>query len=140
MYGLAVFASAATISSRRASTAASSPATDSSRCPAREALLSSRWMSALRLERADVTPPSTPRRGTHPSAPPAATSARLTCGDAADSRTAIAAVPTSTASTGITGAPCASAHVPCSRSAARSGVPIPPPAHTSTFVRRRSSW
>ena len=34
-------------------------------------------MSALRLLRAEVTPPSTPRRGTQPAAPAAATSARL---------------------------------------------------------------
>ena len=100
---MAVRASAATISSRRAATAAASPATSCSSRVARAAALSSRWMSASRLLRADVTPPALAPRATQSALPPAATSARLTDGDAAASRQAIAAVPTSTASTGIGG-------------------------------------
>lgn len=58
-------------------------------------------MSAPSPDRPEVTPPRTPRCATGPSEPAAATSAALTDGDAVDSAVAMATVPISTASTGM---------------------------------------
>jgi hypothetical protein len=64
------------------------------------------------LLRADVTPPITPRRGTQPAVPDAATGAALTRCEATASATAIAAVPIRTAPSPIAGTPRAGDHVP----------------------------
>ncbi|CNN73798.1 Uncharacterised protein [Mycobacterium tuberculosis] len=67
------------------------------------------------------------------------TSIRLTDGDVVDSSVAIAAVPTRMPSIGIDGKPYACAQRPDKYSAARSGVPMPPPTHTVMLGRDRSS-
>ena len=69
--------------------------------PRRAAGLSRQWMSAPRLLRPDVTPPSAPRQGTQAVVPVAATRAPFTAGDAAASAVAMATVPSSTPSTGM---------------------------------------
>ena len=71
--------------------------------------------------------------------PVVSTSSCLTAGDVVDSSVAIAAVPTRMPSTGMIGKPYACDHLPDRYSAARSGVPMPPPTQSVMLDSLRRS-
>ena len=75
----------------------------------------------------------------HLSVPLASASACLTDSVAVASFAAMAVVPIMIASTGIAGRPYFSAQEPVRYSAARSGVPTPPPTASTALARARIS-
>ena len=78
----------------------------------REAVLSISWMSAPSWLRPDAMPPDAWPAPTQSVVPGVSTSSCLTSGAVVASSVAIAAVPTSTPSSGMTGWPWARAHSP----------------------------
>src|ERR1700710_1247163 len=96
-------------------------------------------MSAPSWLRPDAMPPWAFPAPTHVGVPVVSTSSCLTEGDVVDSSVAIAAVPTRMPSTGMIGKPYLCDHLPDRYSAARSGVPMPPPTQSVMLDSLRRS-